>query len=85
MKFAIHLAEVPNHEETKAVLATSPDRIGEIIITAGLTSIICLEGHGTCIHPSLGGSEELWQQLLLVRCPVEVRRKISISSNSGII
>ena len=28
IKFAIHLAEVPNHEETKAVLATKPDRIG---------------------------------------------------------
>ena len=29
LKFAIHLAEVPNHEETSAVLATNPDRIGE--------------------------------------------------------
>ena len=28
LKFAIHLAEVPNHEETSAVLATNPDRIG---------------------------------------------------------
>ena len=28
IKFAIHLAEVPNHEETRAVLATNPDRIG---------------------------------------------------------
>ena len=28
LKFAIHLAEVPNHEETSAVLATRPDRIG---------------------------------------------------------
>ena len=28
IKFAIHLAEVPNHEETSAVLATNPDRIG---------------------------------------------------------
>lgn len=28
IKFAIHLAEVQNHEETSAVLATNPDRIG---------------------------------------------------------
>ena len=30
IKFAIHLAEVPNHEETRAVLATNPDRIGMV-------------------------------------------------------
>ena len=29
IKFAIHLAEVPNNAETKAVLATRPDRIGD--------------------------------------------------------
>ena len=38
LKFAIHLAEVPNHEETSAVLATSPDRIGEW--TQSVTSLL---------------------------------------------
>ena len=85
MKFAIHLAEVPNHEETKAVLATNPDRIGEIIAMTLVSSMICFEGHGTCIHPSLGGSEELWQQLILVRCPVEVRKDNIIPSKFWII
>ena len=85
IKFAIHLAEVPNHEETKAVLATNPDRIGEMIAMTLQSSMICCEGHGTCIHPSLGGSEELWQQLIRVRCPVEVRWDDIIPFNSWII
>ena len=38
VRVAVHLAETVNHEETGAVLAMAPDRIG----------------HGTCIHPTLG-------------------------------
>ena len=34
IKFAIHLAEVPNHEETRAVLATNPDRIGGMTLVS---------------------------------------------------
>merc|ERR550519_2306531 len=48
IKLAILLAEVFNPEETKSFLQFQPDRIG----------------HGTCIHPSLGGSQDLWDQLL---------------------
>ena len=56
IKLAVHLAEIFNAEETEAFLKFKPDRIG----------------HGTCIHPSLGGSKDLWQQLQEVKCPVEV-------------
>ena len=40
LKFAIHLAEVPNHDETSAVLATNPDRIGKM--TESVTSVSLL-------------------------------------------
>jgi len=56
IKVAVHLAEIPNHNETEAVLNTKPDRIG----------------HGTCIHPSLGGSDTLWKLLLEHKSAVEV-------------
>jgi len=56
IKVAVHLAEVFNAQETEAFLKFVPDRIG----------------HGTCIHPSLGGSQELWEHLQQVKCPVEV-------------
>lgn len=58
---AIHLAEIYNHEETLEFLKFKPDRLG----------------HGTCIHPSLGGHPELWDQLTKHPIPVEV----CISSN----
>jgi len=58
---AIHLAEISNHEETMEFLKFKPDRIG----------------HGTCIHPSLGGHIDLWEQLKKDPVPVEV----CISSN----
>ena len=29
-------------------------------------------GHGTCIHPNLGGSEDLWSILQETQTPVEV-------------
>ena len=73
ISLAVHLAEVPNHEETSAVLATNPDRIGTgDSVRVLLLNIFLFSGHGTCIHPSLGGSEDLWQQLTQVKCPVEV-------------
>eukprot|EP00094_Tigriopus_californicus_P006167 TCALIF_05937-PA protein Name:"Similar to adal Adenosine deaminase-like protein (Danio rerio)" AED:0.36 eAED:0.36 QI:0/0/0/1/1/1/3/0/303 len=57
LKLAIHLAEVPNETETWSILTElKPDRIG----------------HGTAIHPSLGGSSRLWPALLTARIPVEV-------------
>ena len=36
-------------------------------------------GHGTCIHPNLGGSEDLWTMLQETRTPVEV---FSLHENS---
>jgi len=56
IKLAIHLAEVPNEREVEEFLKFKPDRIG----------------HGTCIHPSLGGSDNLWNLLKASGVPVEV-------------
>jgi len=66
IKVAVHLAEMSNEDETQAVLNTTPDRIG----------------HGTCIHPSLGGSETLWTQLLQSKCPVEVCLSSNVVCNT---
>ncbi|MBN3289589.1 ADAL protein, partial [Polypterus senegalus] len=44
LKLALHLSEVPNQkEETELLLTLPPDRIG----------------HGTFLHPEVGGSQEL--------------------------
>lgn len=56
VQLAVHLAEVPNPGEVAELLEFRPDRIG----------------HGTCIHPSLGGSQHLWKALEEARVPVEV-------------
>ena len=66
IKITIHLAETVNHDETEAVLDMFPDRLG----------------HGTCIHPSLGGSEKLWSQLQEVKCPVEVCMSSNVVCNT---
>ena len=58
IKMAIHLAEIANPEETSAVLDTCH---------VGLVRL----GHGTCIPPSLGGSDTLLEQLARAGCPVE--------------
>jgi len=56
VKMAIHLAEVPNEKEVEQLLNFGPHRIG----------------HGTCIHPNLGGTENLWSLLKSSGIPVEV-------------
>ena len=66
VKVAVHLAEIVNHDETGAVLDIGPDRIG----------------HGTCIHPSLGGSDQLWSQLRSNGCPVEVCLSSNVVCNT---
>ena len=66
IKITIHLAETVNHDETGAVLDIVPDRLG----------------HGTCIHPSLGGSDKLWSQLQEVKCPVEVCMSSNVVCNT---
>nr|XP_053631464.1 adenosine deaminase-like protein isoform X5 [Cherax quadricarinatus] len=62
LKLAIHLAEIPNEAETLAVLRTGlVDRIG----------------HGTFIHPSSGGSQELLYYVQHYHLPLE----LCLSSN----
>jgi len=56
IRLALHVGEVYNHEETMEFLKLKPDRLG----------------HGTCIHPSLGGDENLWTQIISEPVPVEV-------------
>lgn len=56
VNLTIHLAEVPNEKEVEEFLKFGPHRIG----------------HGTCIHPSLDGSDNLWNLLKESRVPVEV-------------
>ncbi|KAL5004933.1 hypothetical protein ScPMuIL_018389 [Solemya velum] len=56
LKLALHLAEVPNKEETMALLKVLPDRIG----------------HGTCLHQEAGGSLELVEFVAKHRIPLEL-------------
>lgn len=46
--------QVPNEEETNDILKFKPDRLG----------------HCTCIHPSLQGSQQLFDMLLESKIPV---------------
>jgi len=66
IQLAVHLAEVPNPVEVAALLKFKPDRIG----------------HGTCIHPNLGGSPDLWNILQETRTPVEVCLTSNLTCNS---
>lgn len=54
LKLSLHCAEVKNDEEVKEIFNLEPDQIG----------------HGTCIHPNFGGSEELWELYCKKRIPV---------------
>ena len=56
LKLALHVAEVPNIDETKTLLGFSPDRIG----------------HGTCIYPDRGGDKELVDMILQAKIPLEL-------------
>ncbi|XP_014476859.1 PREDICTED: adenosine deaminase-like protein isoform X2 [Dinoponera quadriceps] len=56
LKIAAHCAEIPNEKETNDILKFKPDRLG----------------HCTCIHPSLQGSEQLFDTLLQSKIPVEL-------------
>lgn len=46
--------QVPNEEETNDILKFKPDRLG----------------HCTCIHPSLQGSQQLFDMLLESKIPI---------------
>ena len=67
LKLAVHLAEVPNATEVeKVVKELGPDRIG----------------HGTCFHPSTGGSDYLYDLLLASRIPVEICLRSNLIARS---
>ncbi|KAK1157882.1 adenosine deaminase-like protein isoform X2 [Acipenser oxyrinchus oxyrinchus] len=57
LKLALHLAEVPSQqEETQLLLSLPPDRIG----------------HGTFLHPEVGGSQELVDTVMKKCIPLEL-------------
>ena len=56
LKISIHCGEVVDNQEVKNILNFHPDRIG----------------HGTCIHESLGGDKNNWDELLKKKIPVEI-------------
>ncbi|XP_034935631.1 adenosine deaminase-like protein [Chelonus insularis] len=56
LKIAAHCAEVPNNDEVEDILNFKPDRLG----------------HCTHIHPDLNGSNELFEQLLTSKIPIEL-------------
>ncbi|XP_024875901.1 adenosine deaminase-like protein isoform X1 [Temnothorax curvispinosus] len=56
LSITAHCAEVPNEVETNDILKFKPDRLG----------------HCTCIHPSLQGSQQLFNMLLESKIPVEL-------------
>ncbi|KAL1512746.1 hypothetical protein ABEB36_002286 [Hypothenemus hampei] len=55
LKTAIHCGEIKNDNEVMDILDFKPDRIG----------------HGTCLHPDYGGSEEIWQKYQHLKIPIE--------------
>ncbi|XP_043602341.1 adenosine deaminase-like protein isoform X1 [Bombus pyrosoma] len=56
LKIAIHCAEISNETETIDILEFKPDRLG----------------HCTCIHPTLQGSNKIFNLLLKSKIPVEL-------------
>ncbi|XP_004927971.1 adenosine deaminase-like protein [Bombyx mori] len=56
LKVTLHCGEVCNPEEVLEMLNFKPERIG----------------HGVCIHPKYGGTEETWIALCQSKIPVEV-------------
>ncbi|KAK7877526.1 hypothetical protein WMY93_031772 [Mugilogobius chulae] len=57
LKLSLHLSEVPSqHDETDLLLNIPPDRIG----------------HGTFLHPEMGGSQGLVDKVVQKRIPLEL-------------
>lgn len=56
LKLALHIAEVPDIDETRVLLSLIPDRIG----------------HGTCIHPENGGADDLVKIVEKHLIPIEL-------------
>lgn len=67
LSLAVHLAEVPNHKETKEILVKlKPNRIG----------------HGTAMHPETGGTEEIWNLFKDSKIPLEICLTSNVSCRS---
>ena len=57
LKLSMHIAERPDkNEETRLLLAAQPDRLG----------------HGTFLHPSVGGSQDIVETVAANRIPIEM-------------
>ncbi|KAJ8726830.1 hypothetical protein PYW08_015227 [Mythimna loreyi] len=66
LKITLHCGEVCNPEEILEMLKFKPDRLG----------------HGTCIHPNYGGTEETWSTLCELKIPVEVCLTSNVNTKS---
>ncbi|CAK1551621.1 unnamed protein product [Leptosia nina] len=66
LKVTLHCGEVCNPQEVMEMIQFKPDRIG----------------HGVCIHPDFGGTEETWQALCKSQIPVEICLTSNINTKS---
>lgn len=66
LKITLHCGEVFNPQEVLEMLQFKPDRIG----------------HGVCIHPRYGGTDETWKILCDTKLPVEVCLTSNVNTKS---
>ncbi|XP_075972675.1 adenosine deaminase-like protein [Anticarsia gemmatalis] len=67
LKISLHCGEVCNPQEVMDMLKFKPDRIG----------------HGICIHPNYGGTDETWAKLCELKIPVEVCLTSNVNTKSS--
>ncbi|CAG4964957.1 unnamed protein product, partial [Parnassius apollo] len=66
LKVTLHCGEISNPEEILQMIQFKPDRIG----------------HGTCIHPKFGGTDDAWEALCKSGIPVEVCLTSNVNTKS---
>ncbi|XP_015758670.1 PREDICTED: adenosine deaminase-like protein isoform X1 [Acropora digitifera] len=66
LKLALHIAEVPDVEDSRILLDLIPDRIG----------------HGTCLHPENGGSRDLVSIVEKYEIPIELCLTSNVKSQT---
>ncbi|XP_047519254.1 adenosine deaminase-like protein [Pieris napi] len=66
LKITLHCGEVCNPKEVLEMLKFRPDRIG----------------HGVCIHPNFGGTQETWDALCKFQIPVEICLTSNVNTKS---
>lgn len=66
LKLALHIAEVPDVEDSRILLDLIPDRIG----------------HGTCLHPENGGSQDLVSIVEKYEIPIELCLTSNVKSQT---